>query len=102
MIDVAIHSFETGTEVFQNEQFLILCGPILKLRLLQYSVNLLMSFPTLVSTNSVRMRLVAGQSKILLEFGLRRAQGPVAGMLASKYSYIGTFNGYYFLDLSFF
>jgi len=38
------------------------------------------------------MRLVAGSNKQLLEFGLRRAQGPVSGMLASKYSYLGTFD----------
>jgi nicotinate phosphoribosyltransferase len=38
------------------------------------------------------MKLVAGFNKILLEFGLRRAQGPMSGMLASKYSLVGGFN----------
>ncbi len=97
--DIAIHSFESGTESFENEPFLILIGPILKLRLIQYAVNILVSYSSLICTNSVRysylykrMKLVAGFNKILLEFGLRRAQGPMSGMLASKYSLVGGFN----------
>jgi len=38
------------------------------------------------------MKLTAGMDKSLLEFGLRRAQGPLAGILASKYAYLGGFN----------
>lgn len=48
-----------------------------------------MNYPSLVTTNASRMRLIAGPSKSLLEFGLRRAQGPDGGVSASKYSYLG-------------
>jgi nicotinate phosphoribosyltransferase len=49
------------------------------------------NYPTLIATNAFRMKKLAGNRR-LMEFGLRRAQGPDGGMPASRYSYIARFD----------
>lgn len=44
-----------------------------------------------MATNAARYRMVAGKNVSLLEFGLRRAQGPDGGLSASKYAYVGKY-----------
>ncbi|KAB1214753.1 Nicotinate phosphoribosyltransferase [Morella rubra] len=90
--DVEVYSVSEGSVVFPKVPLLRVEGPIAVVQLLETPLVNLINYPSLVATNAARHRFVAGKSKMLLEFGLRRAQGPDGGIGASKYCYIGGFD----------
>ncbi|KAL2348382.1 hypothetical protein Fmac_002382 [Flemingia macrophylla] len=72
--DVEVYAIPEGSVVFPKVPLLRVEGPVAVVQLLETPFVNLINFASLVSTNAARHRFVAGKSKTLLEFGLRRAQ----------------------------
>ncbi|KAH7817503.1 Nicotinate phosphoribosyltransferase [Monocercomonoides exilis] len=87
-----VYSLREGTMCFPSVPLLRVEGPLAVAQLVETTLLNIIGFPTLVATNAARMRHVAGPEKTLLEFGLRRAQGPDGGMSASVYAIMGGFD----------
>ena len=89
--DIVLYGYDNGSKIEStNVPILTLIGPLTKLKLLNYPITNLLSFSSLISTNSVRMKIESERNKKmnLIEMGLRRAQGPLAGLISSKYCYL--------------
>ncbi|XP_026394592.1 nicotinate phosphoribosyltransferase 2-like [Papaver somniferum] len=90
--DVEVYAVAEGSVVFPKMPLMRIEGPVALVQLLETPFVNLINYASLVATNAARHRFVAGKSKMLLEFGLRRAQGPDGGISASKYCYMGGFD----------
>jgi len=82
-----------GSVVFPNTPIIQITGPIVLCQLLETTLLNITGHPTLIATYSKRIKQQVGEKAKLIEFGLRRAQGESAGMNASKYSWVGGFDG---------
>ncbi|WP_448873418.1 nicotinate phosphoribosyltransferase [Desulfobulbus propionicus] len=77
-----------GSVVFANEPLLTVSGTLAETQLVETMLLNSINFQTLVATKAARVCHAAGEAEVI-EFGLRRAQGPDGGVSASRAACIG-------------
>jgi len=86
-----IYSSVEGDLVFPVRPVLQIEANIIEAQIIETLLLNILNFQTLIATKASRMRQAA-EGRILIDFGLRRAQGP-GGYYASRAAFIGGFDG---------
>jgi nicotinate phosphoribosyltransferase len=81
-----------GTIFFPGEPLIRITAPLPQAQLVETRIINLMHFQSIVASKAARMVLAAPGAQ-LIDFGLRRAHGAEAGLLAARASYIAGFAG---------
>jgi nicotinate phosphoribosyltransferase len=77
-----------GTPVFANEPFLTVEGTLAEAQFVETALLNIINFQTLVATKAARICHAANGAEVV-EFGLRRSQGPDGGLSAARASFVG-------------
>ncbi len=83
-----IYSVPEGTVVFPNEPILRVKAPLFEAQLIETALLNIINHQTLIATKASRV-VYAAQGGSVMEFGLRRAQGPDAGIYGARAAIIG-------------
>ncbi len=83
-----LYSFEEGSLIFPQEPLIRIHANLIEAQILEGLVLNHCNFQSLIATKTARVWL-ASKKGSLMEFGLRRAQGPDGAMSATRAAFIG-------------
>lgn len=87
-----VHAMPEGTVFFGNEPILRVTAPLPQAQIVETRLINLLQLQSLLASKAARC-VLAAPGKPLVEFGLRRAHGSEAGMMAARAAYIAGFTG---------
>jgi len=87
-----VHAMPEGRVFFASEPILRITAPLPQAQLVETRLINVLHFQSLVASKAARMMLAA-QGRPLVDFGLRRAHGAEAGLMAARASYAVGFAG---------
>jgi nicotinate phosphoribosyltransferase len=87
-----VHAMPEGTVFFPDEPVVQVIAPLPDAQLVETRLINLIQFQSLIASKAARCVLAAPE-KQLVDFGLRRAHGAEAGLLAARAAYIAGFAG---------
>ncbi len=87
-----LYAFEEGSIIFPQEPLIRIHANLIEAQIIEGLVLNYCNFQSLIATKTARVWLASKKGSIM-EFGLRRAQGPDGAMSATRASYIGGASG---------
>jgi len=87
-----INAVPEGTVVFPGEPLLQVVSPLMEAQLIETAILNIINHQSLIATKASRV-CWAAKGDPVLEFGLRRAQGPDAGLYGARAAMIGGCSG---------
>ena len=84
----SIYAIPEGTVVFPKEPLLKVIAPIMEAQLVETAILNIINHQCLIATKTARVVYAAAGDGVM-EFGLRRAQGPDAGLYGARAAMIG-------------
>ena len=83
-----IYAIPEGTVVFPREPLVKVVAPIMEAQLVETAILNIINHQSLIATKAARV-CYAAKGDAIMEFGLRRAQGPDAGIFGARAAVIG-------------
>jgi nicotinate phosphoribosyltransferase len=87
-----VHALPEGSVFFPNEPMLRVTAPLPEAQLVETRMMNVLHFQSLIASKAARM-VLAAPGKTLIDFGLRRAHGAEAGLMAARAAYVAGFAG---------
>jgi nicotinate phosphoribosyltransferase len=87
-----VHAMPEGTAFFAAEPILRVTAPLPQAQFVESRLINILHFQSLIAAKAARC-VLAAPNKLLVDFGMRRAHGAEAGLMAARASYVAGFAG---------